>query len=717
MARLDGQRSFDVADAGPLSFRWTERSDAGVSLSANDSVLASAPTFLAPASPRLLSFELVVTNQLAAASVPVSTIVEVLQAPLARVVPTTLVMRTGSTSVLSAATSTDPAGAPLTFTWSVVSGNVSLSSMAGPTVTVTAPSLPEAAQVRLVVSNAGVSADPLLIPIVVSSTSTPMASVSVGAPQVVGLGDSVTITAVATSTNSAEGFGYGWSQSSGPALVLAGATSSTLGFTAPVAPGRFTFTVTATGDAGAIGMAVATVDVEDDEGPTLVTSDPLDAPGASGGWYSLTATFDEALAPASVNALTVSLRDGATAVPVDLRLENAARTVRVTPQLPLTPGAAYTLQLGALTDASPRRNPFVGRALPFNARQPRFTSWARTALSTSLALQAFPSLAVSSTQVWIVARESNGFTIVPHAIEPNLADGGVVQRVVIVGTNFVPVKSRRGLVVNDVPHVLMPGSSPTVARTGPSTWSNIVGGGEFVIATDGVRLVGLTEGYGPHWLTFTSPTTAPLDDFVDNYVTAMPPWSGLGSSGQEGSFAIAVAGSNQFVASPTSARSLRAYLRQGGGNWQLITSISALPPQAREARATFNGTTPLLCYVHIPTSGRQLSCSAWDGLTWSHLTDLGPGTVDTLDVFTRGQVTWLTFAAGGALQVKWLRVGAGGLTASFLNGPTGVASWNKNPGCTSSNPESFATADALYVLWEEGCGGGQPQSLQLQKVE
>ncbi len=675
-----------------------------MTLSVNDSVLAGAPTFLAPATPRLLAFDLSVTSQTGTLSPVASTIVEVLAPPIARVSPTTIVMRTGTSSVFSAAASSDPTGAPLTFSWSVVAGNVQLSSTTGPSVTVTAPSLPEAAQVRLVVSNAAVSADPLIIPIVVSTSATPVATVNVGPPQVVGLGANVTITASAASTNATEGFSFNWSQTSGGGpLVLIGPASPTVGFTAPNVAGRLTLTVTATGDAGAVGMAVATVDVEDDVRPVLVSSDPTDAPGASGGWYSLTATFSEALDPGSVNTMNVSLREGMTTpVPVELRLENSARTIRVTPQVPLIPGAAYTLDLGAVTDASPRRNPFAGRALPFNARPPRFTRWSYVT-GTPLAVPVLPGLAVSSTQVWVLGRDWIGTGHAPCVFEPNFADGGVTQRLVLPGANPVPVGTRRGLVVNDVPHVLSPSSgSRTLARTSATSWGHIASGGEVVIATDGVRLVGLTENYGPIWLTFTSPSTAPLVEQVDTYFNASPPWAGLNPSQQESGFTLAVSGTRQFVASPTTGRSLRAYLRQGTGAWQHLTAVAALLPQVREVRSTFNGTTPLLCYAHVPVSGRQLSCSSWNGSSdWNHVTDLAPGAVENLDVFTRGPITWLAFAAGGSIQVKWLRVGTNGaLSVSFLNGPTGVAGWS-TPGQPSTNPESFATENALYVAWEE----------------
>jgi hypothetical protein len=592
---------------------------------------------------------------------------------------------------------------------------VTLSSTNAPSVTVTAPALPGAAELTLVVSNAAVSANPITIPIVVSSSATPVATVNVGPPQVVGLGAPVTITAAASSTNSTEGFSFTWSQTTGSPLALVGASSPTVGFTAPSTAGRLSFTVSATGDAGAFGMAVATVDVEDNVPPVLVSSDPTDAAGASGGWYSLSATFNEALDPGSVNGTNVSLRQGPTNVPVDLRVEASARTIRITPQVPLVPGTAYTLELGALTDASPRRNPFAGRVLPFNARQPRFTTWTRTAGFTTPTFRASPSLAVSSTQVWIVARDATACcTPVPVAFEPNLTDGGVLQRIPIGGATGAAVPPRRGVVVNDVPHVSIPGSPPMV-RSGPSTWDFFATTGAVAIASDNTRLVGLTENYGPRWLTFSTPTSAPLDEAVDDYRGSTPPWVGLPTTGNEGAFAVAVAGTRQFVAIQTTTRLIRAYLRQGTGAWQNLTDLAPLPPNAREARAAFNGTTPILCYVHIPPGGRQLSCSSWNGTSWANTVDLGPGTVEELDVFSRGPITWLTYVAGGNLQVKWLRLTGGALSVSFLNGPTGVASWKLNQTCTGSNPESFATADALYVAWEEGCGG--QQLIILQKVE
>lgn len=719
--QLDGRRSIDPGDAGPLSFRWTEQSDAGLALSSNDSVLAAVPTFTAPAQPRTLAYGLVVTNRIGLSSVPVTTIVEVLAPPVVNVAPSMIVMRPLTTATVSAAASTDPTAAPLSFAWSVVSGTVVLSSGSGPSVTVTAPAMPEGASLRLIVSNPGVSADAVIIPVVVSATATPTATVTVSPPRVVGPSDAVTITAAASSTNAAEGFSFAWTQSSGTPVAFTGSTTSTLGFTAPAAVGRLSFTVTATGDAGATGVAVATIDVEDDDAPVLVTSDPLDAPGASGGWYSLTATFNEALDPTSVNSTNVQLRAGTTNVPAELALEANAQRVRVTPLVPLVPGASYTLVLGALTDLTPRRNAFAGRSLAFNARPPRYTSWSRAMAFTNATTHALPGLAVTSTNVWLVSRDTTGGSAPAGVVfDVNLADGGSTLTF-LPGGNANLLPTRRGFVVNDVPFLFAPNGPATYFRVAGSTWARVpTNGSEVGLASDGQRLVGFYENYGPHWLSFTSTTSAPNDEHVDNFMGMS--WATLNSSTGYELFSGAVSGPAQFLVVPSTvsgqtARRLRAYFRPAPGAWQNLTSVEALPLEPRELRTTIVGGVPVACYVHIPSSGRQLSCSAWNGTGWNHLSDIAPGAVDDLDLFTRHELTWLSYAAGGRIFVKSVRT-VPGLTASTLVGPTGNSEWVLNPACSASNPESFATSTALYVAWEDAaCSSNGNQIVRIVRVE
>jgi Domain of unknown function (DUF4082)/Bacterial Ig-like domain/Bacterial Ig domain len=78
--------------------------------------------------------------------------------------------------------------------------------------------------------------------------------------------------------------------------------------------------------------------------PQVLSTTP--APGATGISYSVasTATFSEALDPASVNASTVLLIDAANnQVPVDISYDASAFMVTLTPQQLLQPGQAYTV--------------------------------------------------------------------------------------------------------------------------------------------------------------------------------------------------------------------------------------------------------------------------------------------------------------------------------------------------------------------------------------
>jgi hypothetical protein len=89
------------------------------------------------------------------------------------------------------------------------------------------------------------------------------------------------------------------------------------------------------------------VDVVFIETPPQVLS-TMPTPGATGISYSVasTATFSEALDPASVNASTVLLTDAANKpVPVDISYDANAFRVTLTPQQLLEPGQAYTVTL------------------------------------------------------------------------------------------------------------------------------------------------------------------------------------------------------------------------------------------------------------------------------------------------------------------------------------------------------------------------------------
>lgn len=120
--------------------------------------------------------------------------------------------------------------------------------------------------------------------------------------------------------------------------------------------GSYQITVRATRDETVVTSVARTV-VVDRTPPVIVTRSP--APGADqvSALDAVTATFNEALDPASLlNAddPTVVLFVGAgfsgTTVPVALTLGPDARTVTVTPATPLTGGSTYTVVFEGLTD-------------------------------------------------------------------------------------------------------------------------------------------------------------------------------------------------------------------------------------------------------------------------------------------------------------------------------------------------------------------------------
>lgn len=704
IARLDGRASYDPLDGGQLIYRW--QTDSGVVLAPNNSLLAATPQFTAPMTPGFLSFSLTVTSQSMRTSAAANSLVEVVAAPVPRVVPPmVLTMKVGTSAVISAAGSMDPAMAPLSFRWTT-DGGVTLTNATSSVVTVTAPATPTIATVRLVLSNAAVSADPYDVTVDVNMTGSPSANVTVTPPQLKGLGDPVVISAQTTSQVVGEGFSYTWSKLSGPAVTLNGANTSSLGFTAPLSPSSFQFQVVAVGDAGSMGSGIAQVDVEDDDPPVLLASDPADVASAPGGWWSLTATFNEPLDPASVNASTVQLRQGAVTLPAEVLYEGATRTVRLVPLRPLTPSAAYTFSLGAVTDSSTRLNPFAGKTLPFTARPPAFTLWQRSNPGPSVAVQG-PGLAVTSSDVWVL-----GYHVTPvmmtgswFASRPNFADGGYLEHVAFPGVASTVQSTRRGHTVNDLPVYVQQFSNTISLVFRSGAWQPGNGNSARVACSDGTRLDGLRGG-SPTYISWPGTT---LNAAASVVYTETPATTWTVLTDDEG-FACASRGTQQFMTVPVndtafgSTRALRVYSKPGPGTFGLVSPNFS--GTVNFARAQYVGDLPLLCFT--VTSGlNQLQCALFTGSTsWVASTDLAPGAANHIDLHGRGGAAWLSYTAGSQLKVKtvWGQADAGSLDVTDWPGPQGSASWNQNPTCTAGMPEAWAAPDALYVAWEELCG-------------
>ncbi|MBK7861468.1 MAG: Ig-like domain-containing protein [Archangiaceae bacterium] len=719
LARLDGTKSYDPKDGGPLIFHWREETDAGVVLSANDSLLASTPNFSAPRAVATLRFQLTVTSQSGATSAPVHTQLEVVAPPSAKVLPNPLTLPAGATATLSAAMSSDPTGAPLTWAWSVLSGAVTLSATTGPTVNVTAPATAGAAMVQVVVSNPAVSADPVKVPITIAAMGSGPAAVTVGpgTSQQVGWGDPVGISAHAASAIAGEGFTYQWTQTQGPPVVLTGASTPNVGFNAPAASTLFEFNVSAVGDAGSVGSALAQVQVDDDDPPVLSASDPSDTAGAPGGWWSLTATFNEPLDATSVSTSTVHLRQGTAELPIEARYEGQSRTVRVVPQKPLTPGAAYTLELNGLADVSARHNVFPSKSLSFNARSPRFTPWRRTSLGPSSTPIA-PGIAVTSSAVWVLGYWQAATSTFIASV-PNLADGGVLAEENLGGGTSSLPSGRRGHVIGDAALYVEQFTAQVFGQYRQGSWATMASNGTRNVCTDGNSLAGIGESYGPHYLVWGSPTSGATEIFYDNYQVAGMTWST--PSGEEG-YSCALGPNRQFMVVPTTdppamlTRTLRVYLKNGSGPFTLLDP--RFSNTARYARSVFINDTPLLCFS-VTGMINQLQCALFPGTPGASVqaNDIAPGNVAAIDLTNRGGAAWLSYISGTQLKVAsvWGQADAGTLDVTGLNGMTGNPSWNQNPSCAASSPEAFAAPDGLYVVWQETCG--TTYDLFLRKVE
>jgi methionine-rich copper-binding protein CopC len=88
--------------------------------------------------------------------------------------------------------------------------------------------------------------------------------------------------------------------------------------------------------------------------PQVISTTPLPGSTVDAASVTLTATFSEPIAPATVNTSTVLLTDTAgLTVPADISISADNFTVTITPQHALNPGQAYTVTLkGSITDAT-----------------------------------------------------------------------------------------------------------------------------------------------------------------------------------------------------------------------------------------------------------------------------------------------------------------------------------------------------------------------------
>lgn len=235
---LDGTGSSDPENAN-LTYTWRQINGPSVFLS---DINAAAPTFVIPNYPntQILEFGLIVSdgaNQSVEDTVVVS--VSTNEGPVADAGGDQVFTSydNGDTLQLDGSNSSDPEGDVLTYQWSIVSGNATLSddTSVTPTLTYTgsdSDGIDDEVIVQLVVSDGLETSAPSQATLLFQDNQGP--SADAGANQSgINSGDLVTLDGSNSSDPDGDSLTYRWTQVSGPSVVLSNAASATPTFTAP----------------------------------------------------------------------------------------------------------------------------------------------------------------------------------------------------------------------------------------------------------------------------------------------------------------------------------------------------------------------------------------------------------------------------------------------------------------------------------------------------
>jgi len=143
----------------------------------------------------------------------------------------------GATVILDASGSTDPEGAPLSFSWSQTSGpTVALDDPSAATPVFTAPTPPSAQTLRfrLLAHDGHQASLPATTTVVVGPVPNEPPVADAGADLEVDEGAAVTLSGTGSSDPDNQALTYAWSQESGPPVELDDPTSKTPSFVAPL---------------------------------------------------------------------------------------------------------------------------------------------------------------------------------------------------------------------------------------------------------------------------------------------------------------------------------------------------------------------------------------------------------------------------------------------------------------------------------------------------
>jgi hypothetical protein len=264
---LDASASSD-ADGDALTFAWT--APQGITLS---DASAEAPTFTAPATSGALPFTLVVSDGEASSAPDTVTVTVTNRAPVADAGAAQSANK-GDTVTLDGSASSDPDGDALTFAWTAPQ-DVTLSDASAemPTFTATGPSGEKV--FSLVVNDGETGSAPATVAVTVTNRA-PVAGA--GADAGAAPGQLVTLDGTGSSDPDAgDTLTYAWTQTAGTQVALSSAAAASPTFSAPLAAGTLTFSLTVSDGEAASAPDTVTITVVPFTGgaPVEVTGHPF----------------------------------------------------------------------------------------------------------------------------------------------------------------------------------------------------------------------------------------------------------------------------------------------------------------------------------------------------------------------------------------------------------------------------------------------------------
>jgi hypothetical protein len=693
---LDGTGS-SAQSGGPLFYAWSQTAGDPVTLSLNDSVVASRPSFTAPLTPQDLSFQLTVSN--AAGSATAATVVTVTLPPTARVIPNLLTLHPNERAVLDGSGSSDPTGSELTFQWSVVDGGALIESDGGPTATVTAPGASTSSSlVQLVVTNGFVASAPFPVPVVVGSP--PIVNASAGPQQFVPTASVVVLSGAATSTDPNDTFTFQWSeQDGGVPVALVNASTPMPTFVAPAVPAMLTFDLTATASSGGTATASVNVVVVDETSPLLTLVSP-NFSGGTGSSLFARAVSNQPLDPTTVTGANAAILDASgQTVPSSVFYDPRARTVDVVPSSPLTAGQSYVFSVGAVANTSGIAH--IPWKAPYTVGQLAWTFWGGPMTGSppdpgvavgyaGPVVAAFANIAGCGGGTWFLTPGDAGALVT----EPPCVG---------ISTGSYETLGRRAVTATDAVFALQQITGNALYQEAGPGWLAL-SSAPYAIGSDGISVLGMTAYNLP--LSFGEYDPACTAGWCFETVEASQGWDPYRLAAVGGNGRLFAAGTQLDAGN----NALRVFERLDAGNWTELTQADAgRPPVAQGVsaipmRLAFAHGDPFVAYSS-QTGISQVAASSWSSATgaWTQYGSQGAGS--SFDVYGRGNAVYLAEILANELRLKWMDLGAQSPAFQDIQGPNGLALNT----CPAAHPELFVTDDSVWLTWYELCPGGAYQ--------